>query len=753
MSLKAMYGFESIVEDSDYRAQGWLKSGAAITSTGVQVIGVPSLTAVAGTSLKLVGPYNISSGFPFQASNTVDYGMIDLGTSVYDAWNAGGFAVGWSGTFNTGTQIQVAVGDYDQIIYDGAQYYWAVAQINSSTFAVVYSTDLKNWTTTTASVPGLNATSRIGVQGNGPTATILVANGSATLYYSTSMGSLWTANATGLSGSLPRSILTTTHPTVPFLILSQGSGKSLMYSMTSGSSGLSNIGFPAFGFAGSGNVVISSVAGGHVCLTASLSSTLSTTGNVWYMAKLTNDIGAPGSWNNTATMASPSGAQTAMGFLNNLWISVGYGGIWTSPNPSTPPTVTYPTAAWTQRLNNGTFFVTGVAANAATTGTVAVAVGQDSANPNMGAIWTSTDAITWTKVNRIITTGASGVGWINVLWNGTNFVIVGGANKNVIATSPDGFNWSMVYCPDYAEGAVGFTGLNGAGVMAGTIGTNIFNRWSTTNGDVVGLTVGVGALSAGTRTASLGTLLLSGGNPTWTTLGASTFGGTLSTANLTHYYEIVCTKVAGTPNLFNVQFAIDGVLQSGNTQVQLAATGDTTGASRLVFTIPRNGAISAIDDVYCTVADGSGLSGNLGIVNIMPHNPTSDTQAQFTKSGSQPSNAAAAGGYALSNAGANNVSTFTDGAKDIYASSATIPSNYKVRAVQVEAYFAKTGTAAPNVNVGIVSGATESDSGTVGIPSATPMYVSKFAENDPNTGSAWTPTSAAASKLAVTKVS
>jgi hypothetical protein len=240
-----------------------------------------------------------------------------------------------------------------------------------------------------------------------------------------------------------------------------------------------------------------------------------------------------------------------------------------------------------------------------------------------------------------------------------------------------------------------------------------------------------------------------------TTTNASTnviATGVTTKQQATHYYELVYTKSTSAVNSFTFQLFVDNVLVYGPTAAQpVAATTDTT--SVLFAIIPTTQCVSQVDDVYLNFIDGSGMSGVQGTLNIVAQRPTTDVQAQWVKSGSAASNSLSVATSALSSVPGNYVSSSNAGDKDIYSSSATVPTGYTVKGIQVDAMMTKTSTTNPVVNIGVSSGSTETDSTNVTLSTQNvAQLVSLPIDKDPNGNVAWTNASVQASKFVLNHV-
>ncbi|MGT3783811.1 hypothetical protein ACVTE8_14715, partial [Staphylococcus aureus] len=195
---------------------------------------------------------------------------------------------------------------------------------------------------------------------------------------------------------------------------------------------------------------------------------------------------------------------------------------------------------------------------------------------------------------------------------------------------------------------------------------------------------------------------------------------------------------------------VDGVQVGSKFTYQFTQTTDTTGLFLIGF--QRSGCFTAIDDIYVTLEDGTGLSGNLGQINIVAQRPTADVQAQWVPTGGTGTNASAVNQSALSSMSSKNVASSNSGDVDVYSSSDTIPAGYSARAQLVETYFTKTSTTAPVVSVGLRSAAAETDSAQITVSGTTPTYASVLSDIDPNGNKAWSTNSIKASQFVLNHI-
>lgn len=758
-------GFESVIDNTDLVARGWLTS-APNTLYGSSVLTLPSRTGQAGRGLMLRGPYASVAGLP-NLSASYDFGMLNTKHSIYSLWQAGGFSVGMNGTFNQANQIQVGCSNTYQIVYDGSVYYWAIGLNNAGAYTVFYSANLSTWTQVAATPTGLGVMSKLMVFGSGATATLVVTNwipnAQNSAWYSSNMGGNWTTLQVNNATWLPLYLISNKSSTAPVIaagwVATTGTG--LFYSSTPGGA-WTRIGTLLLGGYNSSADYLSYYGrylNDVILFAGQVSGATYTTPisavNYWLWCLDSTDPTNAANW--TQSPSSTLGQMNDIVYfpVTGQWYACGFGGIASSSQTGTLSVPKGPTGPWlTQYATPGTV-VWSIACN----GSALVAVGSDPANTQFGAIYTSTNGTTWTKTNRFIlsaATLANGNTFTNVIWDGTRFILTGGQNNNVIATSPDGAAWTAIYYPDYVEGA-GTTIASMLGVYSGTQNptTGIYAQWSTATASYVGVGVVASGQTAvgGTRTVS-GTIVVGSGGMTLSQPNTVSLGnvvaGVIPAGTFSHYYEFIFTAAAA-QNQFVVQWAMDGIIQ-GTLGTFLFAASNDTGTAQLLLNLPRAGNFVMIDDIYLTNFAGPNNIGQLGIVSVYPWEPVSDVQEGLSATSSTLSHSAQVSG-ALSNS-ENYVYSFTNGAKDIYQTSESVPVNYVVKAVMAEAYFMRNGAVGGTGTVGIVNNGVELDSAAVSAAVLNAeVYGSVLSEVDPNTNAAWTNAGLATAKIAVTKTS
>ena len=760
MTLLYFEGYETCADDTDVLNRGWDLDQAASLS-GQNVLPMPSRNGISGgIGLMLRGPYNATGLTAAPNAGQPGFGMYDTKQSIYSLWQAGGFSVGFNATFNKTIQLQVGAFAPQQIRYDGSTYYWAIAQL-ASTYVVVYSSDLQNWIQTASQPTNIGQFATITIIGAGSTATILVsssaANAASTIAYTSNLGLTW-ANTAAI-GNQPKYPVATGNSAAPYILpYSTGTGagvgflSSALAFTTIGSTILSTT---LANWAGAAKVV----SGVVMTWMAGAASAISTPGAgatqyfAWAQANNAS-IASTSAWTTCSTL--PACVITDMTYINGYWIAVGYGGIYAAAQSGTSGNVLGPAAAtaWSNVYSTGTSAIYSVEVNAA--GTLAVAVGHDAVT-NTAAIYTSTNGTVWTKVDRFLFNEPAAIQnntFTNVYWDGHRFVLIGGINNNVIAVSTDGFAWNALYYPDYTE-AAGTISCNLAGVYSGTLtaGTYVdqassvsnpgtFVPWSlaTTAGFATGLGVTVGAATQGINvvTRTIQGVTLAGAAAGMTQTAVTNAAQTVPcSGSLTNYYEIIATSVPGTTNMFNVQYAINGVILPGSqSNVQFAAAADTTGASHLLINNPNTGNFVMMDDLYLTNMAGTLCVGQLGPQIVMPLNLAADVSDQFTNSINGNHNYQTVG-TPLSNS-EGYVYSSTPGVKDVYSTSNAVPTNYKINGVMVEGYFAAYGPIGANCQIEASSNGVVANGNTVAANTSTPLYSSVLMPTDPNTSAAWT---------------
>jgi hypothetical protein len=755
MSVLYFEGFETCADETDVVYRGWDLDQTASLS-GQNVLPLPARNGVANTiGLMLRGPYTTASLTYAPNSGNPDFGLKDLGQSIYSLWQAGGFSIGFNATFNKTIQLQVAPSNPQQIRYDGSTYYWAIC-LNAATYVVCYSSDLQNWIQCPTQPTNIAQQSTITISGSGSSATVIVSNSMNSLanaiYYTTNMGLTWTTSAAITN---PKYLIATGNSAAPF-ILPYSSGTGLGVGLLSSALAFTAISATQLVATGANSTGAAKLVNGVVMTWGTTGTALTTINgavNTYFSWIQANNSGIATAANWTAGSSLPGFQIADMTYINGYWVAVGYGGIYIATQSGTVGNVLGPTAAWSNVVQVASAAVFSCDVN--TAGTVAVAVGHDAVT-NASAIYYTNNGTSWTKVDRFLFQEPSAVQnntFTNVFWDGHRFVLTGGLNNNVIAVSTDGIAWNALYYPDYTE-AAGTTSGNVAGVYSGTLtaGTYLdttsstsnagsFVPWSTatTAGFASGLGFTVGAATQGLNviTRTVQGIALAGATTGMTLTNVANAAQNIPcTGNLTNYYEIIATAVPGTTNQFTVQYAINGVVLPGTQTAQFAATTDTTGASRLLFNLPQTGNFVMIDDIYLTNFAGTIGVGQLGPQVVMPLALAGDVSDQLTNSINGNTNAKTVN-TPLSNS-EGYVYSSTPGVKDTYSTSNTVPASYKINAVQVEGFFAAYGPIGANCQIQMSSNGQVVAGNTVAANSATPLFSAALSQVDPNTGAAWT---------------
>lgn len=734
MTLKYMQGFETMRDDSDLRTQGWSPNPSKTSTRNTAFI--PSVTGVAGTSLRPMGPFQspLSNVAGWGGASTNDFGYLNTGITTNQAWLAGGVTFGFGAKFNSGVSASYGAGTATCMgaCFDGTRY-WAIRAVGSS-YNVAYSTDLQNWTVT-ASQPAvtLDASATVSYMGGGMIALGRQATATTAyaVYYTTNLGASWGSQTllTGTSTALLYgSGIATGNATYPHAWLSEG--------LTTG---------VYVGTIGGTMTQVASIATSspNVSVTPRISGNILSffvgQGNVGtiFSADVTNAaLNTAAAWS-TATLSGTQSFPLSMAYhpTANVWMYSSSLGIYTFPNTGAAGTPVAPTGSITLTQRYSTVGILNVFWN----GSSAIGFGLQ------GHIVSSPDGVTWTESGgHVLPLGVSGTDWRSVVYDGSRYVIFSDATSGVIVTTPDGIgNFSCQYALEFAEvtqAIGGTTATQGTGLICGSAPSSTTGQWTGSGtGSAYATYLVVGPASAGARPIAVNT-----GKD-----GSNIFTSSVSITPLYHFYEMKLTAVAGTTNMFTNSLYVDGTLVGSATNQQYVATSDTT--SLLIAVFQRNGVFTAIDDIYITLDDGTGLVGPLGAVNMVARRPTTDVQAQWVKNGSAASNSLTVNNPALSSQTANYLSSNNAGDKDIYTSGDVIPVGYSPKAVQLEATFTRGSTTVPSVNIGLISGGTESDSSTVQVGTSA-TYVTKIYQTDPNGNKAWTGANVTAAQMTASHI-
>jgi hypothetical protein len=742
MTLKYLQGFETMADDSDFRAQNWQAAPVKYF-----VAPVPSFTGIAGTAVQfLSGGSGSASALAPGAASAPDLGYYNTGETVQSAWAAGGFTFGFAGLFNSNTELNFAtgnggVGNSSQACFDGT-HYWAIGTNNvTGAYGVYFSTDLMNWSLSPSQPTSVTANSTLSYMGSGVVMVIGTNTASTSLmvYYTSNAGVSWTSQALGTaaaSGVANGTGMATGNATYPHVVrLSISTASNIVaggiYVGTLGGAMTEVLSIE-------GPVTIPSLAPirkiGNLIVTMSPGQN-----NSIYFATASNvSLNSSGAWS-TATQTTTTSVITDVNYIasTNIWVLSCAAGIFSFPNTGASGTPTASTGAITL-TSRYTLSGSSYLSNVYLSGTTLVALG------GLGLTITSTTGETWTQQGQhILPIGNGGTtivprsaGWNCTIYDGARYVLFADVFTGLIAVTPDLMtNYQAKYAQNPAQAVL--TNFYGCvGIWSGTAPTTS-GTW-TANND--GFSIKAAAVSSGTRLVTLGH-----GSATTTALSSSV------SAPGQHYYEIVATSAVGTTNTFNVSLYIDGTLVGTDPTVYSMGSSSSDTTSLLILTLDRSMNFVAYDDMYIDLNDGLGGSGPQGRVNIIVRRSETDVQNQWTKTGGT-SNSLSVNQMALSSLSTDYVSSATAGNKDIYACSDTIPTGYQIRAVQMEGFFTNTGATPPEVTIGVSSSGTESDSSTTTLVGTTPNYVPFIVQNNPNGNVAWTIATVEAAEFVLTHV-
>jgi hypothetical protein len=736
MTLKYMQGFESMRDDTDFRAQNWIQA-----PTKQQGGFPPSISSVSGTSLKLIGAGSASSAAA-GASGVPDIGYFNTGITVNQAWLAGGFSFGFAAQFNSGVQssygagtLATSTGQPNTSCFDGTRY-WAI-QLTGSTYSLAYSTNLNTWTNAAAQPPlTMDALTSVWYVGNNTVCVIRITTTGMFVNYTTNSASTWstqtifTATGATLAGS-SGGIVATGNANYPHAILmtantsSTGTNLGGVFVGTLGGTFTQVITLNA---ANMQSYARYSVTNGLVMLPMSGGTGPQTI----YSATASNAaLNTTGAWSTATLSSSLYVTDIAYNPVSNLWVISGGSGIWTFANAGAPGTAVAPSGAVTITQRYSTATMQRVTWN----GSQLVAFG------GSGHIITSPDGITWTESGgHLLPVGVAGTDWRCAIYDGSRYVLFSDATNGVIATTPDGVtNYQARYVADGTEAINATNAAGSVGLYSGTAPVSTTGLWTSNASAFI---LDVYAVSSGTRKIAL---------YYGTGASSSAVSANVSTSQLTHYYELVGVSTA-TANTFTLSVYMDGALLMSDPtgRLQGSSTSDTT--SLLIIAPNRSASFVAYDDMYLTLNDGTGLVGPMGQVSVVMETPNTDVQDQWVKTGSAASNSLSVGTGALSSNAGNYVSSTVAGDKDVYGTTSAIPAGYRTRAVQVEGYFSAVAGSTV-ANLGIKSGSTETDGTNQTVTSTTPLYTSQIYATDPNGGVAWTNASAHAANPVINHIS
>jgi hypothetical protein len=734
MTLKYMQGYETSRQDSDLRLQGY------VTTLGGAVGGfVPSTTGTNGYGLVQLSAAGSPQGnIPGQNATYPNVGGYAPGITINQGWNAGGFTLGFSARSNSGTQITIAPTNQLQLVFDGT-YYWAIVY-NGTSYLLAKSTNLNTWTIVSNQPAALSASAVVSFMGGGVIMVSPCSGASPIAYFSSNGGLGWSSQTIGSGATGPFWIkgCATGNATYPHCIVVDNNGASTgvgIFIGTLGGTMTEVVTMPSSGSLANFcqprprivNGYLIAIAAGYVCAATATSSTLNTSA----------------AWTGGSSGYGFSGlTDFAYNASSNLWV-------FTSASSSSPYILTVPNTGSSGTPIPPTGSVT-ITSRYTTTTMNAIQVNSSAVMTAFGASGTilqSTNGTSWTSITNI---GSSlACNYTNVIYDGTNYVLTTGTVGGFVATTPDcSTNYQLVYVSDKTPSGTASAAFDGFTIWPVSSAPVNNTAWPQTNSFVVPV-LSISAVSSGVITYYLNYVTYASGANT------NIYTGTVSaTQSSTHYYEMKFVADTSNGNKFFIKLYVDGQLVTTSSSSYLMANTSTDSTTVMVISpIPRGQQVSQVDDMYLTLDNGSGLTGPLGPINIIARHATTDVQDQWSKTGTASSNSASVTESAYSSSSPNYISVSTDGSKDIYSSSTSLPNGYQILANEVEGYF-KASAGTPTVSVGILSNATETDSAQVTVSSTTtPSFVSVIAEKDPNGNVAWTNTSVVASKITVNKIS
>jgi hypothetical protein len=741
MTLKYMQGFETLRQDSDLRAQGF------VTTLGGSVSGfVPSTTGINGYGLVQLSAAGSPQGnIPGQNASYPNVGGYAPGITINQGWTAGGFTLGFSARSNSGTQITVAPNP-GQLVFDGSTY-WAIVY-NGTSYLVAKSTNLNTWTILINQPASIGSLSTVSFMGSN---TIMVTMNQAfaasgityTVYYSSNGGLGWASQTLGTaSNSSTGATLcgigcATGNSTYPHCIIVECTQPAPFVGNTQG-------------------IYIGTLGGTFTMVTRTIASwsqapirpriingylVVSQGGYIGSAHASSSSLNTAGAWTQ-ATTQIPGLTDMALMPSANLWAfssSTAASAISTTPNSGSSSSPVPPSSGaltLTNRYTTNAMY--GIQTNSS---------GVTTAFGAANSIQQSSNGSTWTALTS--PSGSLSVTYSNAYYDGSQYILTTGTVGGFVATTPDcSTNYKLTYASDKTPSGTASAAFDGFTVWPTTSAPVNNTAWPQSNNFVVPM-LSISAVSSGIITYYLNTITYASGATT------NIYTGTISaTPFSTHYYEMKFVADAANGNKFFIKLYIDNqLITTTATSYLMAINATDTSTVMVISPIPRGQQVSQVDDMYLTLDNGSGLTGPLGPINIIARHATTDVQDQWSKTGTASSNSASITESAYSSSSPNYISVSTDGSKDIYSSSTSLPNGYQILANEVEGYF-KASAGTPTVSVGILSNATETDSAQVTVSSTTtPSFVSVIAEKDPNGNVAWTNTSVVASKITVNKIS
>ncbi len=717
------------------------------------VAGVPAQTsAIANGSGQLAGTTALAllaSGLTYPADSSAP-GSAAITVAAWkpipytwqQVWTAGGITLGTRIKFNQDAYVSYGQANYYPFCMatDGTSIL-ALQNNGNATYSLAFSTDGINFTTMMLPI-ALGSTgynTRVFYIGNGTWGFTLTP--SNTIYTCTGLSAnpSWTTTTiapvggTAAGSGYIDQVIATGNPTYPYLV-------SYLSVSVAADSSIGSI--AAFGGTQSVTrmwsfntiqmqVINIQLINGYLFFSALRTSSIS--GVHFYSFPIAS---LSASWTpNDIVISTATGTVYAYYFIpsSNVYLIVTSLGCYTTPNAGTVTAPVPPsgTATFTASNTGITGLPRGSAFNAANNtwvvGTYNGATGNNLYYSTNGSSWT---AATGTIVSGLEAQyGAAGGYWGVVATS--NFLMACGVLGHTLL-STDSQHWTVGYTVEYPENTTNNAGLGWYGATALNTTTGTYTNPASGSAIIIG-----SGLSAGNRTMTIATY---GTSATSGTIPNTTNGGW-------HYLELDCTPTA-TNLQFSCQMYVDSVALGSPFTATL-----TAGSAQLTLNLPVVGALSQYDDLIIILKDSVLPNARMGSISILEYLPSSDVQAHWTKSGSQPSNSAALASVSAYLSATNYLTSNAAGTKDIYNINSSVPTGYGVRYVFAEVTLQAITTNA-TVSLGCVSGSAETDAAPQTITAgASPITIQAVFNVDPNTNAAWTTAAALDAELALIQVS
>ena len=351
----------------------------------------------------------------------------------------------------------------------------------------------------------------------------------------------------------------------------------------------------------------------------------------------------------------------------------------------------------------------------------------------------SDDGLTWTSyttasvmVGSFFPNGIT-AGKASISFQNGRFVVHSHGTETSIHESTDGINWKpLVYAYNSS--------------LSGTTNADLLTTTGLFTSDSSGVPY---VQTAANNIGFLVNSSLAQNQPYAPVVGSvrTERSSTMLGVNQWHEFQIVC-KPTATVNNWSVTTAVDGIVVSSSTY------DITFGNAYPWFNMTRRGTFTSVGCVVfyeMTTGDTTTLLGP--DLRIYTDRPATDEQAQWNRTESAPSNAAAVATGTITNP-PTSITESAFNQTDQYTVSNSIPALSSVLSVQNETYFSRLLSNTAFVSVGMQVDGQNVDRSAVQVtsPVSSWTYVNQRHDLNPVTSAKWTPATVADARFRISRV-